>query len=161
MLMHTREGTTIVTQREKVTNETRQQMNKKNLKALFCSILCVVEKESLVITDGQFSFSHRTSRVGPSLLLLDTFSKSSTLPWQDTASWSFSWSFSPVTIDFQKSPSSDLIWRGTCPEFFARLAASRAKKLARLAKKLVKLDFAVYVVSTGFSEALSSFSHFS
>ena len=60
------------------------------LKALFCSILCVVEKESLVITDGQFSFSHRTSRVGPSLLLLDTFSKSLTLPWQDTASWSFS-----------------------------------------------------------------------
>ena len=27
MLMHTRKGTTIVTQQEKVTNETRQQMN--------------------------------------------------------------------------------------------------------------------------------------
>ena len=53
MLMHTREGTTIVRQQEKVTNETRQQM------ALLCSILSVIEKASLLIYDGQFSFLHQ------------------------------------------------------------------------------------------------------
>ena len=36
MLMHTREGTTIVTQQEKVKNETRQQMN--NLFQRLCSV---------------------------------------------------------------------------------------------------------------------------
>ena len=30
-----------------------------------------------------------------------------------------------VTIDFQKSPSTDLIWRGTSRDFVALLAASR------------------------------------
>ena len=56
-------------------------------------LLSVVEKASLVICNWQFSFSHRTSQVEPSPLLLDTFFKSSTLPWknrQQTASWSFS-----------------------------------------------------------------------
>ena len=57
MLVHTREGTTIVTQQEKVTNETRQQM------ALLCSILSVVEKASLLICDWQFSFSHRQAKL--------------------------------------------------------------------------------------------------
>ena len=50
------------------------------------------------------------SQFEPSPLLLDTFFKSSTLPWknrQQTASWSFSWSFFPATIDFQNSTSSD------------------------------------------------------
>ena len=51
------------------------------------------------------------------------------------------------------------IWGGTSDrDFVARLSALRPKKLAPLAKKLVKLDSAV--VSVGFSEALSSFSHF-
>ena len=61
-------------------------------KALRCSILSVVEKASLVICKEQFSFLHRTSQVELSSLLLDTFFKSSTLPWknrQQTASWSF------------------------------------------------------------------------
>ena len=61
------------------------------------------------------SFSHRASQVEPSPLLLDTFSKSSTLPWknwQQTASWSFCWSFSPATIDLQNSPSSDFYMAG-------------------------------------------------
>ena len=125
----------------------------------------VVEKAYLVICDGHAvknSFSHQTSQVEPSQLLLNTFSKSSTLPWknrQQTTSWSFSRSCSPATIDFQKSPSFDFYMARALLEFFARLAASRPKKLALLAKKLVKLDFAV--VSMGFSEALSSFSHFS
>ena len=37
-------------------------------KALLCSILSVVEKASLVICNGQFSFSHRTSEVEPTPL---------------------------------------------------------------------------------------------
>ena len=164
MLMHTREGTTIVTQQEKVTNETRQQIN--NLFQWLCSVrsFSVFEKASLVICDGQFSFSHRTSQVELRPLLLATFSKSSTLPWQNrqhNASRSFSWSFSPPTIDFQNSPSSDfymardlsLAWP------LGRLAAWPLKRLAPLAKKLVKLDSAVVLM--GFSGALSSFSHFS
>ena len=65
----------------------------------------------------------------------------------------------PLQQTFKKVLRPIFIWRGTGREFVARLAASRPKKLAPLAKKLVKLDFAV--VSMGFSEALSSFSHFS
>ena len=74
----------------------------------------VVKKASLVICNGLFLFSHRTSQVEPRPLLLDTVFKSSTLPWkkrQQTASWStwsFSWSLFPATIiDFQNSTSSD------------------------------------------------------
>ena len=40
MLMHTRKGTTIVTQQEKVTNETQQQISN----ALLCSILLLSRK---------------------------------------------------------------------------------------------------------------------
>ena len=79
-------------------------------KALLCSILSVVQKVSLFICDRQFLFSQRTRQVEPSPLLLDLFSKSSTLPlqnWQHTAYWRFSWSFSPATVDFRKSPSSN------------------------------------------------------
>ena len=32
------------------------------------------------------------------------------------------------TLDLQKRPSSDLIWRGTSRDFFAQSAASRPKK---------------------------------
>ena len=47
MLMYAREGTTIVTQQEKIKNETRQQMNNLFLKALLCSILSIIEEASL------------------------------------------------------------------------------------------------------------------
>ena len=58
----------------KVENETQQQLDEQYIsKALFCSILSVVEKASLVICNGQFSISHQTSQVEPSPLLLDTF----------------------------------------------------------------------------------------
>ena len=120
-------------------------------KALLGSILSVVEKASLVICNGQFSFSQRTSQVEPSPLLL----KSPTLPWknrQQTASWSFSWRFFLKTV---LRPT--FIWRGNSRDFVSRfscrLAASRPKKLTPLANTLVKLDSAV--VSMGFSGALS------
>ena len=90
MLMHTSEGTTIMTQQEKL--KTKPD-NRFISKALLCSILSVVEKASLVICNGQFSFSQRTTQVELSPPLLDTIFKSSTLPWKNrrqTASWSFS-----------------------------------------------------------------------
>ena len=45
MLMHNRKGTTIVTQQEKVTNETRQQMN--NLFQRLCSVRSFCCRESI------------------------------------------------------------------------------------------------------------------
>ena len=63
-------------------------------------------------------------------------------------------------IDCQKVLRPIFIWRGTSDrDFVTRLAALRPKKLAPLAKKLLKLDS--LLVSMGFSEGLSSFSHFS
>ena len=172
MLMHTREGTTIATQQEKLTTkpDSRWTIYFCSVRSFLLSIACeqallfgrakraareraselrnregppppqsrllsrasractfhdipqmesllagyVVKKASLVICNGLFSFSHRTSQVEPRPLLLDTVFKSSTLPWkkrQQTASWStwsFSWSLFPATIiDFQNSTSSD------------------------------------------------------
>ena len=115
MLIHTRKGTTIVTQQEKVTYKTRQEMN--NLFQRLCSV------RSFSTSFPGFSPTRpteRTRRAGrrepwergwilllsrkhlqlfatgsfhfePSQLLLDKFAKSSTLPWknrQQTASWS-------------------------------------------------------------------------
>ena len=84
MLMHTRERRDNNSdtagkgyQRKPTTDE--QFISKTPL----CSILSVVEKGSLVICDGQFSFSQRTSQVEPSPVLLDTFSKILTLPWEN------------------------------------------------------------------------------
>ena len=92
MLIHSREGTTKMTQQEKRKTKPDWTDEQFTSKALLCSILSIVEKASLVICNGQFSFSHWTSQVEPSPLLLDAFSKSSTLPWknrQQTASSSF------------------------------------------------------------------------
>ena len=61
MLTHTREGRTIVTQQEKL--KTKPATDEQFIsKALLCSILSVVEKASLVICNGQVSFSHRTGQ---------------------------------------------------------------------------------------------------
>ena len=107
MLMHTRGGTTIVTQQEKSKTKPNNRWT-----IYFCSLLCSFLSfvEKAYDCDGQFSFPHQTSQVEPNALLLNTFSKSSTCSWknrQQTASWSLSWSFSPATIDFQNSPSFD------------------------------------------------------
>ena len=143
MLMHTREWTTIGTQQEKVTNETRPS---RSSKALLCSILPVVEKGSLVICDVQYS-SYRISQVERSLLLLDTFSKSSTLPWQHTASSSFSWSFSPATIDFHKSPSFDFYMARNLSRLGRWLGRFAAQKSRRLVASLPLDGFATFLQS--------------
>ena len=66
---------------------------------------------------------------------------------------------SPPTIDFQNSPSSDFYTARDLSLAWPLRRLREVKRLAPLAKKLVKLDSAV--VSMGFSGALSSFSHFS
>ena len=56
----------------------------------------------------------------------------------------------PLQQTFKTVLRPIFIWRGTSRDFVARLTASRPKKLAPLAKKLVKLDSAV--VSMVFQE---------
>ena len=135
-----------------------------NLFQRLCSVrsFLLVEKASLVNCNGQFSFSHRTSQVEPSQLLLDGFFKSSTLPWRNRnkplprvfleASFLLQQTFKTVVRPI-------FIWRGTSRDFSSPLAGLRPKKLALLAYELVKLDSGV--VSMGFSGAMPSFSHFS
>ena len=104
---------------------------------LLCLILAVVEKASyIVICDGQFSFSQRTSQVRPSPFLLDTFPKSSTLPWQNrqhTASWSFpTLAKKFVNLDSAGSfngffRSSLLISKLTLAKRFCRLLSSSSR----------------------------------
>ena len=70
MLMHTREGATIVTQQEKLkTKPDNRWIIYFKGSALFDPFCC---RE---ICNGQFSFSHRTSQAEPNPLLLDTFFK--------------------------------------------------------------------------------------
>ena len=114
MLMHTREEKTTVTQWEKVKNEIRQQMN--NLFQRLCSVrsFLLSRKHHYLFATGSFIFAPgKPSLAKPTSTRY--ISKSSTLPWknwQQTASWSFCWSFSPATIDFQNSPSSDFYMAG-------------------------------------------------
>ena len=146
--MHTRKGTTIVTQQEKVTNETRQQMN--NLFQRLCSVRSFCCRESIfsylrravfILSQANFYSIHFLKvRHFPGKIdnkpLPGVFLEAA-LPLQQT---------------FKKVLCPIFIWCGTCRECVARLATLWPKKLALLAKKLMKLDFAV--VSMGFSEAV-------
>ena len=155
MLMHTRKGTTIVTQQEKVTNETRQQMNNlfQRLWSVwsFCcreSIFSYLRRAVFILSQADFYSIH--------FLKVRHFpGKMDNKPLPGV----FLEAALPLRETFKKVLGPIFFMAGTCCEFVARLAASRPKKLAPLAKKLIKLVFAV--VSMGFSEALSSFSHFS
>ena len=104
MLLHTREGTTIVKQQEKFK---KKPDNRWTIyfqgSALFDPFRC---RESVIYLQRVvFIFApDKPSWAKP------TFARYSTLPCknrQQTASWSFSWSFFPATIDFQNSTSSD------------------------------------------------------
>ena len=153
--MHTRKGTTIVTQQEKVTNETRQQMN--NLFQRLCSVRSFCCRESIfsylrravfILSQANFYSIHFLKvRHFPGKIdnkpLPGVFLEAS-FPLQQT----FKTVLHPI-----------FIWRGTSRGFGSRLAASRPIKLAPLANELVKLDSTVD--SMGFSGALSSFSRFS
>ena len=120
--------------------------------------LCSVRscsKASSVICDGQFSFLHRTSQVDPSLILLDTFSKSSTLNSLEKLAANCFLEFSLKLLSlYNRLSKQSFIWFLCGAGPVAPFPASPPKKLAPLAKKLMKLDSAV--VSMGFSGALSS-----
>ena len=152
MLMRTRKGTTTVTQQEKVTNETRQQVISK---ALLCSILQLGRKHFSYLWRAVFILSQANFYSIHFLKVRHFLGKidNKTLPGV------FLEAALPLQETFKKVLCPTFLWCATCREFVTRLAARRPKKLATLTKKLVKLDFAV--VSMGFSEALSSFSHFS
>ena len=140
MLMHNRKGTTIVTQQEKVTNETQQQMN--NLFRTLCSVRSFCCRESIFsyLRRAVFILSQAKSTTNRFLeFFLKLLSRYNRLSKKSFVR--FLYGAGPVANLSLAWPLRDL------------------KRLAPLAKKLVKLDFAV--VSMGFSEALSSFSHFS
>ena len=149
MLMHTRKGTTIVTQQEK--NYKRNPATDEQFisKALLCSILLLSRKHLQLFATGSFHLSQAN-------FCSIHFLKVQHLPGKiDNKPLPFLKLFSSYNRLSKKS-----FVRFVCGvEFVARLATSRPKKLAPLAMKLVKLDFAV--ASMGFSEALSCFSHFS
>ena len=138
MLMHTRKGTTIVTQQEKVTNETRQQMNNLfqrlwSVRSFCCreSIFSYLRRAVFILSQANFYSIHFLKvRHFPGKIdnkpLPGVFLEAA-LPLQET---------------FKKVLRPIFLGRGTSREFVARLAAWRPEKQALLAKKLVKLDFA-------------------
>ena len=156
MLMHTREGTTIVTQQEKVKNETRQQMN--NLFQRLCSVRSFCSWESI------FSYLRRAVFILSQANFYSIhFPKVRHFPGKiDNTPLPGVFIEAALSLQYRLSKKSFvrfLYGAGPVANVSFAWPASRTKKLVPLAKKLVKLDFAV--VSMGFSEALSSFSHFS
>ena len=103
-------------------------------KTLFCSILSVVEKGSLVICNEQFSYLQRTSQVEASPVLLDTFSKSLTLLAKSTTYCFLEFFFLKLLSCYNRLSKKVLcpifICCGTSRDFIARLAASRPKNIA-------------------------------
>ena len=130
MLMHTRKGTTIVTQQEKVTNETRQQMN--NLFQRLCSVrsFLLSRKHHYLFATGSFHFRTGQAKLSQAhfysihfLKVRHFLGKIDNIPPPGC----FSWSFPPATIDFQKSPSSEYYMARDLSRLRRSLFRSRAK----------------------------------
>ena len=160
--MHTRKGTTIVTQQEKVTNETRQQMN--NLFQRLCSVRSFLLSRKLhqLFATGSFHFRTGQAKLSQAHFYSIHFLKVRHFPGKidnKPLPGVFLEASFPLQQTFKTVLHPIFIWRGTSRDFVSRLAASRPIKLAPLVNELVKLDSTVD--SMGFSGALSSFSHFS
>ena len=137
MLMHTRRGTTIVTQQETVTNETRQQMN--NIQRL-CSVQSFCCRESI------FSYLWRTVFILRQAIFYSIhFLKDRHFPGKiDNKPLPVVFLEATLlisTTDFQKSPSSDFYMARDLSRIVACLAASQPKKLALLAKNTRETQF--------------------
>ena len=151
--MHTREGTTIVTQQEMVKNETRQQMN--NLFQGLCSVrsFLLSRKHDYSFATGSFHFRTGQAKLSKAHFYLMHFLKVRHFP-EKIDNKPLPGVFLKASLPLQQTFKTVLrpifIWRGTSRDFIARLTASRPKKLVPLAKKLVKLDSAV--VSMVFQE---------
>ena len=153
MLIHTREGTTIVTQQEKVKKETRQQMN--NLFQRLCSVrsFLLSRKHHYLFATGSFHFRTGQAKLSQAHFYSIHFLKVRHFPGKidnKPLPGVFLEASLPLQQTFKTVLRPIFIWRGTSRDFVARLTASRPKKLAPLAKKLVKLDSAV--VSMVFQE---------
>ena len=151
--MRTRERKTIVTQQEKVKNETRQQMN--NLFQRLCSVrsFLLSRKHHYLFATGRFHFRTGQAKLCQAHLYLIHFLKVRHFPGKidnKPLPGVFLEASLPLQQTFKTVLRPIFIWRGTSRDFVARLTASRPKKLAPLAKKLVKLDSAV--VSMVFQE---------
>ena len=140
MLMHTRKGTTIVTQQEKLKTkpDNRWTIYFKG-SALFDPFCCL---ESILFAAGSFHF-----HTGQAKLRQAHFHSIHFLQVR----------YFPGKIDNRPLPGvflevlrPILLWRGTSRDYVARLPLRGQKKLAPLAKKLFKLDSAV--VSMFFQE---------
>ena len=156
MLMHTREGTIIVTQQEKLEKkpDNRWTIHFKG-SALFHPFCC---RENFISYLQRAVFTGQ-AKLGQAHFYSIHFLKVRHFPLEKSTTNRFLEFFLKLLFLFKTALRPIFIWRGTSRFFVSRLAASRPKKLFPLVNELVKLDSAV--VSMGFSGALSSFSHFS
>ena len=150
MLMRTREGTTIVTQQEKVKNKPHN-----NLFQSLCSVrsFLLSRKHHQLFATGTFHFRTGQSKLTQAHFYSIHFLKVRHFPGKidnKPLPGVFLEASLPLQQAFKPVLRPIFIWSATSRNFVAHLPASRPKKLAPLAKKLVKLDSAV--VSMVFQE---------
>ena len=131
MLMHTREGTTIVTQQEKVKKETRQQMN--NLFQRLCSVrsFLLSRKNHYLFATGSFHFRTGQAKLSQANFYSIHFLKVRYFPGKidkKLLPGVFLEASLPLQQTFKTVLRPLFIWRGTSRNFVARLTASRPKK---------------------------------
>ena len=144
--MHTREGTTIVTQQEKVTNETRQQMNNLIQRLCFFRSFLLSRNHHQSFATGSFHFRTGQAKLRQAHFYSIHFLKVRRFPGKlDNIPLPgvFLEASLPLQQTFKKVHCPVFIRRGTSRDFVGRLAFSRPKKLTPLAEKLVKLDSAL------------------
>ena len=134
--MHTRKGTTIVTQQEKVTNETRQQMN--NLFQRLCSVRSFLLSRKLhqLFATGSFHFRTGQAKLSQAHFYSIHFLKVRHFPGKidnKPLPGVFLEASFPLQQTFKTVLRLIFIWRRTSRD--SRLAASRPKKLAPLANR--------------------------
>ena len=129
----------MVTQREKVTNETRQQVN--NLFQKPCSVrsFLLSRKNHQLFVTGSFHFRTEQAELSQAYFYQIHFLKVRHFPGKIPLPGVFLEASLPLQQTFKKVLRPVFIWRGTSPDFVTHLTASRPKKLAPLAKKLVRL----------------------
>ena len=140
--MHTREGTTIVIQQEKVTNETRQQMN--NLFQRLCSVrsFLLSRKDHQLFATGSCHFRNGQAKLSQAQFYSIHFLKVRHFPGKiDNIPLPgvFLEASLPLQQTFKKVLCPILIWRGTSRDFVARLSASRPKSSLKLDSAVISI----------------------
>ena len=140
MLMHTKEGTTIVTHQEKVKNETRQQMNNLFQRLFSVRSFLLSREHHYLFPMGCFHFCTGQAKLSQAHFYSIQFLKVRHFPGKidnKPLPGVFLEASLPLLKTFKTVLRPIFIWRGTSRDFIARLTASRPKKLVPLAKKLV------------------------